>query len=123
MRVEEEYLWEVDPEIAARAAKFVETFNALFGEDIPAPVAENAKHYFRAAKPWNIKGRCVRIGYDDSTEPFRQYHWAINRAAGKLVAEEFWDAEIWTTDRYTEDRFPEEHRWIFAGRKSRPGEM
>ena len=112
-----EYVWDVDPELAARAAKFVETFNALFDETLPAPTAENAAYFFHSAKPYEIRGRCVRIGFNDALAPILHYHWAINRASGKLVAEEFWDTEIWTTDRYKEDRFPEDHRLMLEQRE------
>ena len=112
-----EYVWEVHPELAARAAKFVETFNALFQQDIPAPTAENAKYYFNAANPYKIRGRCVRIGYNDAVAPLLHYHWAINVAGGDLVAEEFWDPEIWTTDRYKEERFPDDYRQSLEGRE------
>jgi len=116
--VEKEYLWEVDPEIAARAAKFVDTFNALFAESLPSPVADNARIYHDSARPWKIEGRCVRIGIDDSTIPNRHYHWAIKYATYNPVVEEFWKEEIWTSDRYMADRFPEEHSWISQDRKN-----
>lgn len=59
----------------------------------------------------------MRVGYNDAVTPLLHYHWAINQASGKLVAEEFWDTEIWATDRYTADRFPEDYRWVVKGRE------
>ena len=104
--VKKEYVWEVDPEIATRAVKFVETFNALFDENLPSPVADNAAVYAGAAELSRVASRCVRIGYENSTGQTRHYHWAINRTTGGLVAEEFWDTEIWTTRRYADSRLP-----------------
>ena len=114
-----QYLWEVDPEIATRGSKFVEAFNALFNESIPAPAAENAQCFFDAAKPWDIDGRCVRIGFDDSTNPIRHYHWAITVDSGELTVEEFWDTELWTTERFTKDRYPERFSWMADGQNKR----
>jgi len=105
--VEKDYVWEVDPEIAARAAKFVDTFNALFNDSLPSPIADNARIYHNAARPWNLEGRCVRIGIDDSTIPNRHYHWAIKYASYNPVVVEFWDTAIWTSDRYGASRFPQ----------------
>jgi hypothetical protein len=43
----------------------------------------------------------VRIGFDDSVEPVRHYHWAIDRDTHyRPQVTEFWDTEIWTTARY-----------------------
>ncbi len=105
-----EYAWAVDSEITERATRFVTTFNALFDEDLPRPCEGNASTFFNAADIWGIAGRCVRIGYDDSVDPIRHYHWAIPLTRATLVAEEFWDNEIWTTDRYRNTRNPRT-RW------------
>lgn len=116
--VEKDYVWVVDPEIAARAAKFVDTFNALFSESLPCPVADNARVYHDSARPWKIEGRCVRIGIDDSTVPNRHYHWAIKYATYNPVVEEFWKEEIWTSDRYMAHRFPEQYSWTVKDRNN-----
>jgi rubrerythrin len=42
------YVWEVDEDLAERAGQFVETFNDLFREDLPAPVPDNADRYWLA---------------------------------------------------------------------------
>ena len=97
------YEWIVDPELAKRAALFVATFNQLFDEDLPEPIAENAAAYSDAADTSSIIGRCVRLGYDDSTEPMRHYHWAIAsdpQAPWSLEVDEFWSEELWTTERH-----------------------
>jgi hypothetical protein len=101
MRREPEYVWEVDEIIKERAVQFVETFNSLFGENLPRPTPDNAIEFWMASSEWKIIGRCVRIGYDNSLRPTKHYHWAINRdAAYKPIVTEFWDTEIWTTQRY-----------------------
>lgn len=93
------YLWQVDEELTRRAARFVATFNQLFDDDLPEPVAENADLFFNAAAEEDIIGRCVCIA--GTPPPARFYHWAIARGPdGRPVVEEFWDSEIWTTERY-----------------------
>ena len=94
-----EFVWLVDPELAARAARFVATFNALVGADLPAPVAANAAHYWGAGRRSDVVGRCVRLGQMPLGPPY--YHWAIQAGPeGQLAVHEFWDATIWTTQRY-----------------------
>jgi hypothetical protein len=101
MRSEPEYVWEVDEIIQKRAAQFVETFNDLFGERLPRPAPENAKEFWMASSEWKVIGRCVRVGFDDSVRPIRQYHWAIDRDAKyRPIVRDFWDTVIWTTERY-----------------------
>ena len=96
-----EYVWKVDEELAQHARRFVDTFNALFGEELPPPDAAQAESYWRAYDDNEILGRCVLLGYDDRTSPIRHYHWAICRAAaGEFVVQEFWQPEVWTTTRY-----------------------
>src|SRR4029450_1634856 len=100
-REEPHYVWEVDEVLRARAERFVRTFNDLFDESLPMPTPENAQYFWAACSEWKIVGRCVRIGFDDSVDPVKHYHWAIDQDAGyKLVVKEFWDTEIWTTNRY-----------------------
>jgi hypothetical protein len=95
------YVWKVDDELAERARRFIDTFNALFGETLPPPDPERAMLYWYAYKDNEILGRCVRLGYDDSTIPIRHYHWAIGHPAyGELQIKEFWTPEVWTTTRY-----------------------
>ena len=92
-----EVVWEVDPELAARAARFIEAFHTLFGDRLPAPVAKNASVYWHACG--YILGRCVQLGTDDTRS--RHYHWAICPGPdGIETVREFWSSEIWTTSRY-----------------------
>lgn len=95
------YVWRVDDQLIERAAAFIETFNVLFREDLPAPVPDNSERYWVAHDEESILGRCVRLGYDDRTSPVRYYHWATcRRADGQLTVQDFWDSEVWTTERY-----------------------
>lgn len=93
------YIWRVDDELARRAARFVTTFNDLFEEDLPEPLAENADLFFGTADEEGIVGRCVCIGR--TPPPTQFYHWAIREGTGgRLEVEDFWDIEIQTTSRY-----------------------
>lgn len=95
------YVWAVDKDLARQAERFVDTFNSLFFEDLPAPIPKHAKHYWDASKDNEVIGRCVRLGTDDSQRPIQYYHWAIARGKyGGGEVEEFWDQELWTTARY-----------------------
>jgi hypothetical protein len=106
-----EYVWEVDEIIQQRAARFVDTFNDLFGERLPRPVPENAKKFWTASGEWKVIGRCVRVGFDDRVRPIRHYHWAIdNDAKYRPVVRDFWDSEIWTTARYRAEREAKKRR-------------
>lgn len=101
---EPEYVWEVDEVIETRARRFVETFNDLFDESLPLPGHASAEAFWRACKPWKIVGRCVRIGFDDSQQPIKHYHWAIDHDdQPKLIVKDFWDTELWTTERYQQE--------------------
>lgn len=100
--IEPEYVWRVDEIVEERASRFVETFNALFGEDLPRPSVENAHVFWNAAKDESIVGRCVCIAVDPQTSPPRYYHWAVDEGEGsEYVVRDFWDTEIWTTAQYT----------------------
>lgn len=102
------YEWKVDEEITRRASRFVETFNTLFNEDIPAPGPENAAIYYNCADSWAVLGRCVRIGFDPTANPTRHYHWGIvHDTQGRLEVQDFWDEDVWTTDRFRRKFFPE----------------
>jgi len=95
-----EFVWHVDDELATQARRFVDTFNALFGDELPAPIREYAEVYWSAYAGATILGRCVRLGQTD-TLPLRYYHWGICIAGGdQLSVQEFWHREIWTTARY-----------------------
>jgi hypothetical protein len=95
------YVWEVDPGIARQAARFIATFNALFGEALPPAEASQAARYWHAGTSNDIVGRCVRIGADDAARPIRYYHWAVCRGADwSLTVQEFWSPEVWTTAQY-----------------------
>jgi hypothetical protein len=94
------YEWRVNDEIARRATRFVTTFNELFGEELPHPVAENAQEFYESGVSWNPSGRCICLATTD-TDPVRYYHWSIlSDADGALRVEEFWDDMEWTTGQY-----------------------
>lgn len=93
------YVWNVDKDLAEAAARFVKTFNTLFGERLPAPKKRHAKAYWYACKDNQVLGRCVWIGTDDAKQEPVHYHWAVYRDGG-LTAHEFWHPQVWTTERY-----------------------
>jgi hypothetical protein len=93
------YVWKVDPELAAQAWRFIDTFNRLFNEKLPPPEPGYAGSYWHAYADNEIVGRCVRLGYNDAVSPVLQYHWAIC-SKGEIVVQEFWHTEVWTTERY-----------------------
>ena len=93
------YTWEVDKDLSEAAARFIETFNRLFGDRLPTPKKRHAEDYWHACKKNKILGRCVRIGSDVTKKPVVHYHWAVYQEEG-LTAHEFWHPEIWTTERY-----------------------
>lgn len=98
---EPRYEWAVDPDLATRAAMFVDAFNSLFHEQLPSPKPANAAIFWQAGEDNEVVGRCVRLGLDDSRSPVRHYHWAIGPGSdGRGEVREFWDQEIWTTDRF-----------------------
>ena len=94
------YVWKVDPDLVENAKRFIHTFRVLFGEDLPTPEPAQAARYWHACENNQVLGRCVRLGYEDTKPPARHYHWAICRADGEFVVQEFWSAEVWTTERY-----------------------
>jgi hypothetical protein len=95
------YEWRVSEELARRAARFVDTFNALFGKRLPPAEARFAPAYWTSWSEARIEGRCVRLGGDDRTDPPMYYHWAIcTDRSEEQVVQEFWAPEVWTTDRY-----------------------
>jgi len=94
------YVWNVDDELAEQATRFIEVFNALFGEMLPLPESSQAEVYWHAYAANEIVGRCVRIAY--SPPPIRHYHWAICAGPAGLTVDEFWDTEVWTTTRYSQ---------------------
>jgi hypothetical protein len=95
------YTWNVEDGLCRSATRFVDTFNALFDEALPAPRAEHAELYWNACQRNRIHGRCVRLGYDDRATPYRHYHWGIRlNGGGGFEVHDFWDAKVWTTDAY-----------------------
>lgn len=95
--------WQVDDDLAELAARFIDAFNALFGERLPPPVVEETHRYWRAYEDVKVVGRCVRLGSDDTQLPIRHYHWVICFGPdGQLTVHEFWHHEVWTTARYRE---------------------
>ena len=98
-----EFIWEVDDLIMQRAQRFINTFNDLFGEELPDATSDNAEKYWYACDESKTIGRCVRIGVDDRELPVKHYHWAIDVGNNHaLVVKDFWDADVWTTARYRE---------------------
>ena len=94
-----QYVWDVDPELARQAARFVAEFNALLDENLPEPGPDSAEAYWTASNENEIQGRCVAIGSNPQTSQF--YHWAVRvDDGGDLDVEEFWSDELWTTARY-----------------------
>ncbi len=95
------YSWEVDEDLAGHARRFVDTFNRLFDENLPQPVAANAAWYWSACHENRLHGRCVQLGFDDRTQPVTYYHWALLRDVwGNCSVRDFWADEVWTTSRY-----------------------
>jgi hypothetical protein len=94
-----EYVWQVDPALAAAAQRFVDAFNGLFGPELPPPTAKYARIFWDAFGGAEVVGRCVRLGLTDP--PVRYYHWAVCRnAENQLAVHEFWHDQIFTTERY-----------------------
>jgi hypothetical protein len=93
------FVWRVAPDLCAVAQQFVDTFNALFGRELPPPTAQFAHVFGGAFEESEIIGRCVRLGQASHDGPF--YHWAVMKGlTAELVVHEFWDDEIWTTTRF-----------------------
>jgi hypothetical protein len=76
------YVWAVDKDLARQAGRFVDTFNSLLNEDLPAPKPKHAEQYWQASEDNEVIGRCVRLGMDDSQRPTQHYHWAIAPGEG-----------------------------------------
>ena len=93
------FVWQVSEELAGAARRFIESFNALLGEDLPLPTADRAADYWGAFEANEVLGRCVRLG-DDLGVPQQHYHWAIRQEGQGLAVHEFWDRETWGTARY-----------------------
>jgi len=68
-----EYVWQVDPALAAAAQRFVDGFNDLFGPELPPPTAKYARIFWHGFDGAEVVGRCVRLGQTDP--PARYYHW------------------------------------------------
>ncbi|MEM9251068.1 MAG: hypothetical protein AAGB29_01845 [Planctomycetota bacterium] len=94
------YHWAVDPLIVDRSKRFIADCSALFDAQLPEPCEGNAETYWNACSLDEAVGRCISIGYDDSTIPNRHYHWAIH---SETEVHEFWKDELWTTQRYRKD--------------------
>jgi hypothetical protein len=96
-----QYVWKVDEDLAQQARRFIDTYNTLFGEELPPPDPAHAEGYWHAYDDNEILGRCVRLGYDDRVLPLRHYHWAICRSdREEVVVQDFWKSEVWSTTRY-----------------------
>lgn len=96
-----EYIWNVDPELAEQAGRFIRAYNELFGEELPPTDPSQAERYWNAADDNDLYGRCVKLGANDAVDPVLHYHWAIY-GPRELAVQEFWHADVWTTERYRE---------------------
>lgn len=97
------FVWEVDEQISEAAKRFVDLFQQIFGDELPAPVPKNAMSYWSAART-TILGRCARLGIEDSRGTLEHYHWAIREGGEtRLDTHEFWRSEICTTAMYHEE--------------------
>jgi hypothetical protein len=95
-----EYLWRVDPALAAAAQCFVDAFNGLFGRELPPPTAQYVRIFWGAWAKADVVGRCVRLGQTDEPNGY-YYHWAVCRSPDdQLAVDEFWHPETLTTERY-----------------------
>ena len=92
------YVWRVSKDLVEAAGRFIETFNGLFDDELPAPRRRNAAVFWDAYKDNKIFGRCVHIGSNVRC-PADHYHWAVSLDQ-KLAVHAFWHREIWTTERY-----------------------
>jgi len=98
------FVWQVDPELCVAAQRFVDTFNGLFGLELPPPTAQYAHIFGGAADESQIDGRCVRLGQTPGPQA-NYYHWAVARGRNhQPMVDEFWAPEIWTTERYRRSR-------------------
>jgi hypothetical protein len=109
------YIWMVDEDLVRHAKRFINTFNAIFHEELPPPHPSQAERIWYAFRNNDLDGRCVRLGYDDTITPVRNYHWAIRFTdKGRYEVHEFWDTELWTTSRYRASRnISEPSGWPF----------
>ena len=80
-----QFVWQVDPELCAAAHRFVDTFNTLFGRELPPPWQST-----RMLSPPGLTN--LRLSADACV-------WVR-----RLAVNEFWAPEIWTTERYRESR-------------------
>lgn len=94
------YAWKVDKDLSDTAVRFIDAFNRLFDDHLPAPKKRHAEDYWHAFNDNEILGRCVRIGSDDSKIPVVHYYWAVYQEED-LTAHEFWHPKIWTTEKYS----------------------
>jgi len=94
------FVWRVDPDLCAMAQRFIDTFNTLFGLELPPPRIQYAHAFAGGVDESRIVGRCVRLGQTNNGQP-HYYHWAVVKGPdGQLTVNEFWASEIWTTERY-----------------------
>lgn len=103
---EPEFLWQVDDELAGYGQRFVDTFNALFGDWLPSVQAASAEQYWYAAVENRIAGRCACLGWGEhapGSGQMQYYHWAIDTPSlGPDGVHDFWQPELWTSERYME---------------------
>lgn len=95
------FVWAVDPDLVVPAERFIQTFNALFEERLPAAIPDNAELYWDACERADVEGRCVCLGFDDPQNPTSGYHWAIcYDSAWRLTVQDFWHPDVWTSAAY-----------------------
>jgi len=94
------YKWNADEVLCRKANRFIQLFNELTSSCVMEAKPENVEYFYDAYEANNIIGRCIYIGYDDSKEPIRKYHWAIKTEDEKTIVDDFWSEELWTTKRY-----------------------
>jgi len=93
-----EFVWAVDQELADAAQRFIDAFNTVLSEQLPAATPAHAEEYWEAHDEDEIVGRCVWLGHDLTG---RHYHWAICRSSGgRLTVQDFWSDDVWTTAAY-----------------------
>jgi hypothetical protein len=98
------YKWSVDAGLQNKVNRFIRTFNELTSGAIKLAEPENIEYFYEAFEENEIMGRCIYIGYDDTKDPIKRYHWAIKYEEGSAIVDDFWSEELWTTERYLDHK-------------------
>lgn len=99
-----EYKWNVEPDVKDKVNRFIKTFNELTLSIIKEAEPDNIVYFYDAFAKNDIMGRCIYIGYDDTNDPIKRYHWAISYDAGRAIVDAFWSSDLWTTERYQKEK-------------------